>query len=106
MFGLISKLEPIPLTPLLRGKGDFGRGEARSSFPRFLLYCYNIWHGAVVHSGERRVCIAKVRGSNPLGSTMCSQKCSKNLAKLSWPFAYYTSRTYLVTRLIIFVTLD
>ena len=31
-------------------------------------YAIILMSGAVVHSGERRVCIAKVGGSNPPGS--------------------------------------
>ena len=51
---------PPEFTPhLIRGWNDIFR----------VSLCYNVGHGAVVHSGERRICIAKVRGSNPLGST-------------------------------------
>jgi hypothetical protein len=38
----------------------------RCIFDRLDVYCID---GAVVHSGERLICIQEVRGSNPLGST-------------------------------------
>ncbi len=41
-------------------------------------YAIILMSGAVVHSGERRVCIAKVGGSNPPGSTNRLQKYSRS----------------------------
>jgi hypothetical protein len=36
---------------------------------RFLVDLYSTSYGAVVHSGERLICIQEVAGSNPTGST-------------------------------------
>jgi hypothetical protein len=43
-----------------------------------------LFYGAVVHSGERRVCIAKVRGSNPLGSTKSINSQTATLLLVSY----------------------
>jgi hypothetical protein len=40
----------------------------------FLVDLRSTFKGAVVHSGERLICIQEVRGSNPLGSTKFEAK--------------------------------